>query len=250
MKIMIVDDEELIRLGIAKILNKSELSVQIAGLFANGYEAYMEISRLQPGDLDVLITDIKMPIMDGLRLIEKAKERLPELSVIVISGFNEFEYARQAMRFGVTDYFLKPLDKYDLFQVLTQISRKLDNDGIAEGEGIPKKEGEPEHYVIERIKQMLDKEFDKTFDLDKIAERVELSPSYVSKLFRQETGLTITDYLISVRLNKAKQFLIDYPQLKNYEISSMLGYSDPVYFNKLFKKMVGLTPKEYKEKHT
>ncbi|MNL81897.1 HTH-type transcriptional regulator YesS [compost metagenome] len=78
---------------------------------------------------------------------------------------------------------------------------------------------------------------------------MELSPSYVSKLFRQQTGLTMTDYLIAVRMEKAKQFLTDYPQLKNYEVSSMLGYSDPVYFNKLFKKTVGLTPKEYKEKH-
>ncbi|WP_261306314.1 response regulator transcription factor [Paenibacillus andongensis] len=245
---MIVDDEEIIRLGIAKILNKSELSVQIVGLFANGHEAYMEMNRLQSSELDILITDIKMPKMDGLRLIEKAKERFPELYVIVISGFNEFEYARQAMKFGVTDYLLKPLDKYDLFQALTQISRSLDGDGSEDD--LTREEGESKHYVVEKIKQILDKEFDKTFDLDKIAERVELSPSYVSKLFRQETSLTITDYLISVRLDKAKQFLIDYPQLKNYEISSMLGYSDPVYFNKLFKKMVGLTPKEYKEKHT
>jgi two-component system response regulator YesN len=247
LKIMIVDDEEIIRLGIAKILNKSELSVQIVGLFANGHEAYMEMNRLQSRELDVLITDIKMPKMDGLKLIEKAKGHFPDLNVIVISGFNEFEYARQAIKFGVTDYLLKPLDKYDLFQALTQISRSLDND-VSEVDLT--KEEEPKHYVVDRIKLILDKEFDKTFDLDRIAERVELSPSYVSKLFRQETGLTITDYLISVRLDKAKQFLIDYPQLKNYEISSMLGYSDPVYFNKLFKKMVGFTPKEYKEKHT
>lgn len=248
MKIMIVDDEELIRLGIAKILNKSELSVQIAGLYANGLEAYTEMSKLQPGELDVLITDIKMPVMDGLKLIDKAKERFPDLHVIVISGFNEFEYARQALRYGVTDYFLKPLDKYELFQALNKISRSLDSGGVEENED--KDPGEHEHYVVEQIKHILDKEFDKAFDLEQIAERVELSPSYVSKLFRQETGLTMTDYLISVRMDKAKQFLIDYPQLKNYEISSMLGYSDPVYFNKLFKKVVGVTPKEYKEKHT
>lgn len=248
LKIMIVDDEELIRLGIAKILSKSELSVQIAGLYANGLEAYTEMSKLQPGELDVLITDIKMPVMDGLKLIMKAKERFPDLNVFVISGFNEFEYARQALRFGVTDYFLKPLDKYELFQALNKISSRLDTGGIAETED--KEQGEHVHYVVETIKHILDKEFDRAFDLEKLAERVELSPSYVSKLFRQETGLTLTDYLISIRMDKAKQFLIDYPHLKNYEISAMLGYSDPVYFNKLFKKVVGLTPKEYKEKYT
>ncbi|MNC34418.1 putative response regulatory protein [compost metagenome] len=204
------------------------------------------MSKLQPGELHVLITDIKMPVMDGLRLIEKAKERFPALHVIVISGFNEFEYARQALRFGVSDYLLKPLDKYDLFQSLAKISRSLDE---TETDCRERETGEQEHRVAERIKQILDKEFDKTFNLEQLAERVELSPSYVSKLFRQQTGLTMTDYLIAVRMEKAKQFLTDYPQLKNYEVSSMLGYSDPVYFNKLFKKTVGLTPKEYKEKH-
>jgi two-component system, response regulator YesN len=247
LNVMIVDDEELIRLGIAKILGKSELSVQIAGLYANGLEASAAMSKLQPGELHVLITDIKMPVMDGLRLIEKAKERFPALHVIVISGFNEFEYARQALRFGVFDYLLKPLDKYDLFQSLTKISRSLDE---TEPDCRERDAGEQEHRVAERIKQILDKEFDKTFNLEQLAERVELSPSYVSKLFRQQTGLTMTDYLIAVRMEKAKQFLTDYPQLKNYEVSSMLGYSDPVYFNKLFKKTVGLTPKEYKEKYT
>ena len=247
MNVMIVDDEELIRLGIAKILGKSEISVQIAGLYANGLEASAAMSKLQPGELHVLITDIKMPVMDGLRLIEKAKERFPALHVIVISGFNEFEYARQALRFGVFDYLLKPLDKYDLFQSLTKISRSLDE---TEPDCRERDAGEQEQRVAERIKQILDKEFDKTFNLEQLAERVELSPSYVSKLFRQQTGLTMTDYLITVRMEKAKQFLTDYPQLKNYEVSSMLGYSDPVYFNKLFKKTVGLTPKEYKEKYT
>lgn len=242
---MIVDDEELIRLGIAKILTKSELPVQIAGLYANGLEAWTELSKLQPDELDVLITDIKMPVMDGLKLIEKAKEKMPDLSVIILSGFNEFEYARQAIRFGVTDYFLKPLDKYDLYQALWKLyHRKEETQG---GEEAPQVERGQEHYVIERIKYILEKEYDKPFDLDRLAERVDLSPSYVSKFFRQETGQTVTDHLISIRMEKAKQFLVDFPQLKNYEIAGMVGYSDPVYFNKLFKKMTGVTPKEYKE---
>lgn len=246
MRIMIVDDEELIRLGIAKILSKSGLSVQVTGLYGNGLEALNELAKLQPGELDVLITDVKMPVMDGLKLIEKAKERMPGLHVIVLSGFSEFEYARQALRYGVTDYFLKPLDKYELFEALGKIGRRGEEEtmycGPAPGER------EQEHHVVERIKHVLDKEYDKPFDLHRLAERVELSSCYVSKLFRQETGVTITDYLIAVRMEKAKQFLADYPHLKNYEISAMVGYSDPVYFNKLFKKKIGMTPREYKEK--
>ncbi|WP_438444402.1 response regulator [Gorillibacterium sp. sgz5001074] len=245
---MIVDDEEMIRLGIAKILSKSELPVQVTGLYANGLEAWTELSKLAPGELDVLITDIKMPVMDGLKLIEKAKERMPGLAVIVLSGFNEFEYARQALRFGVTDYFLKPLDKYDLFQALWKLYHAKEE--ARAPEETPQVERGQEHYVVERIRYFLEKEYDKPFDLEKLALRVDLSPSYVSKLFRQETGTTVTDYLIALRVEKAKQFLLDFPELKNYEIAGMVGYSDPVYFNKLFKKMAGVTPKEYKEQHS
>ncbi|MFC0212312.1 response regulator [Paenibacillus chartarius] len=246
MNVIIVDDEEFIRLGIAKILSKSELPVHIAGLYANGMEAWAELSKLAPGELDVLITDIKMPVMDGLRLIEKVKEKMPDLPVIILSGFNEFEYARQALRFGVTDYFLKPLDKYELCQALWKLYHMKEETAPEDHQQVVRGQ---EHYVVERIRYILEKEYDKPFNLEKLAERVELSPSYVSKFFRQQTGSTVTDFLMTLRIEKAKQFMADFPKLKNYEIAGMVGYSDPVYFNKLFKKITGVTPKEYKERN-
>jgi two-component system, response regulator YesN len=245
LKIMIADDEELIRLGLAKILSKAELPIELTGAYSNGMAAWAGLSKLQPGELDVLITDIKMPVMDGLKLIEKAKERMPGLYVIVLSGFNDFEYARQAMRYGVTEYFLKPLDKYELYQALAKLAHHKEEEAFPVEHSAGEQEGQG--YAIAQVKHILEKEYNLPFDLERLAEKVEFSPSYVSKLFRQGTGITITDYLIGIRIDKAKQFLLDYPQLKNYEVSSMVGYSDPVYFNKLFKRIVGLTPREFKE---
>lgn len=99
------------------------------------------------------------------------------------------------------------------------------------------------------MKTILEQEYGKNFEMERIADTVGMSANYLSRLFKQETGMTLTDYLIDIRIEKAKQFLSDHPNLKNYEISQLVGYSDPVYFNKLFKKMVGETPKDYKAKH-
>ncbi|QGQ94808.1 response regulator [Paenibacillus psychroresistens] len=250
MKLILVDDEEMIRLGMEKILSKSELNLQIVGSFSNGLMALMGLDKLNINDLDVVITDIKMPGMDGLKFIEKLSEAAPQVEIIILSGFNDFEYARQAMRFGVKDYFLKPVDKFELFEVLKRISdQKQENIQELKGmERVQEPQEQHEHYVIEPLKQIIEKEYNKMLDLESLSERLGFSTSYLSKHFKQETGSTITDYLIQIRIQKAKQFIDDHPNLKIYEIAHLVGYPDPVYFNKLFKKIVLLTPKEYKDR--
>jgi two-component system response regulator YesN len=252
LNILLVDDEEVIRRGIEKILMKSELNLQIAGSYSSGLMALTEIDKLNPDDLDVVITDIKMPGMDGLKFIDKLRQWAPRIHIIILSGFNDFDYARQALRFGVTDYFLKPVDKFELFEVLKRIADKKLNDPHSEQSDRnrhPESEEEPhEHYAIDPLKQILEKEYNKHLDLEALSERLGYSVSYLSKHFKQQTGSTITDFLINIRIQKAKQFIVDHPNLKIYEIAHLIGYSDPVYFNKLFKKIVNATPKEYRDR--
>jgi two-component system response regulator YesN len=247
LNIVLLDDEEVIRQGMEKILSKSELNLQIIGSYSNGLTALMELDKLDLNELDVVITDIKMPGIDGLKFIEKLREMAPIIEIIILSGFNDFEYARKALRFGVTDYFLKPVDKFELFEVLKRIdNNKQDSQELKElkDQGT----GHNEHYVIEPLKQIIEKEYNKILDLESLSDRLGFSTSYLSKHFKQETGSTITDYLIQIRIQKAKQFIDDHPNLKIYEIANLVGYPDPVYFNKLFKKVVQLTPKEYKDR--
>ncbi len=242
MNIIIADDEEFIRLGLQKILGKMELGIRVLGSYSNGHDAWSHISQLEDGELDVLITDIKMPMMDGLRLIEQLKDR--PVAKIVLSGFSEFEYARRALRYGVKDYLLKPVDKASLHELLVRIRQERQQ--AAEEVPDDAERLTREHYVIEQMKSIVEQDYGKNFEMERIAETVGMSASYLSRLFRQETGKTLTEYLIEIRIEKAKQYLDDHPSLKNYEISQLVGYSDPVYFNKLFKKMVGVTPKDYK----
>jgi len=253
MNVMIVDDELMIRMGLEKILNGMDIGIKVIGSHSNGMDALAHLSKLGARDLDLLITDIKMPMMDGLKLAEHTRGK--PFATIVLSGFGEFEYARKAMRHGVRDYLLKPIDKKQLHELLMRLkSEGLSDTHETEGEAPPPDmtAGESglrtEHHAIEELKALLEERYDRNLDLDETAEAVGMSASYLSRLFKQETGVTITDYLIQIRIEKAKQYLTDHPNLKNYEIAQLVGYGDPVYFNKLFKKCVGVTPRDYKEK--
>lgn len=245
--IMIADDEEVIRRGLEKITSRMDLEVHVIGSYGNGMEAWEHLEKLSQDQIDLLITDIKMPRMDGFKLIEQVRGHMENLPIAVLSGFSEFEYARRAMRHGVLDYLLKPIDKTQLFELLTKIENAKKKTLETEQEEIFSQAVEGgEHYVVEHTKSILEKEYDHNFELERLADTVGMNASYLSRLFKVKTGQTITDYLISIRIAKAKVLLIEQPDLKNYEIAEKVGYSDPVYFNKLFKKICGMTPKDYK----
>lgn len=246
-KVMIADDEEVIRRGLEKIASRMDLDVKVIGSHGNGQEAWAHLSTLTPADIDLLITDIKMPRMDGFKLIEEARGYMENLSIAVLSGFSEFDYARRAIRHGVLDYLLKPIEKAQLYELLKRVEegKELRMADPIPDSPVQSAEG-GEHYVVEQTKSILEKEYSHNFELERLAETVGMNASYISRLFKYKTGQTITDYLIGIRIAKAKALLVGQPDLKNYEIAEMVGYSDPVYFNKLFKKMCGMTPKDYK----
>ena len=101
---------------------------------------------------------------------------------------------------------------------------------------------------METIKSFVHEHHTEELELNQLAEIVYLTPSYLSKMFRTKTGETITDYIISVRMDHAKRLLREEYALKTYEVGQRVGYADPAYFNKVFKKVVGLTPKEYRDR--
>ncbi len=245
-RVMIADDEEVIRRGLEKITSRMDLEVEVIGSHGNGLEAWNQLSGLSEEDIDLLITDIKMPRMDGFKLIEEARGHMKSLPIAVLSGFSDFDYARRAMRFGALDYLLKPIEKSQLYELLKRVeeNKKL-KAAEPQQEAVQASEG-GEHYVVEQTKSILEKEYNQNFELERLAETVGMNASYISRLFKYKTGQTITEYLIGIRIAKAKELLTGRPDLKNYEIAEMVGYSDPVYFNKLFKKICGMTPKDYK----
>lgn len=495
LRIIIVDDEASIREGLAKMIGKESSRFLIAGSFSNGQEALGFISA---EEIDLVITDIRMPLVDGLELIKEVKMIRPETNCIIMSGFTDFEYARQALLYAAVDYMLKPINKKQLFErlyaldeektaslkkeqqyrsglllpylkttlshcsrlpelVLPQpyfsvlalkandmdtlrssvrrlqrqeqccfdpvdaddqilamvcyyshepgpedivqfaerlrqfphsggivnigaspgydnpvllgkafleakracdhgiychscwnlihfseaadpyqdaallfagcretlvqdlqlinipqivhglealfeqlrerkadmasilhLCRLIDETAFVElqewgelySEGAAKALEEQllacmsfdemkrlfigeltetlEHIrsvrmaqagkSVETVKRWIKAHYDQPAELGSLARMVYLTPSYLSKLFKHETGMTITDYLIEVRIKKAKLLLKHSSDMKIHEIGSEVGYPDPAYFNKLFKRMVGITPNEYRRR--
>lgn len=119
LKIIIVDDEMLIREGLAKIIGKESPCFQVVGQFPDGEDVLRHLPGLE---VDVVITDIRMPVIDGLELIKSLRATHPHIRSILMSGFTEFEYAREAIRASAVDYLLKPINKEQLFELLYRLN--------------------------------------------------------------------------------------------------------------------------------
>lgn len=236
LRIAIVDDEDKMKQGLRKWIEKADPEYQVIGVYSNGKEA---LKQLEQTAAEVVITDIKMPQMDGLELIRHLKKRNADIKFIIVSGLTEFEHARTAIRLGVVHYLVKPIVKTELVQVLHELAQQQPKQATCSMNRHSR--------TIGQVKQLIEQGYKQEIHLSQLAKKVYLTPSYLSKRFKTEMNKTITDYIIEVRMKKAKELLRERLDLKVYEVAELVGYPDPVYFNKLFKKEVGMTPREYRE---
>jgi YesN/AraC family two-component response regulator len=183
-----------------------------------------------------------MPGMDGFELIEWIKANSYNCEVIILTAYGTFEYARKALDYGVTGYLLKPINEAELKELLnkaiyniSQSSQQVDHIN-AVNYSLP----------VRLACEYIEKNFQENINLNKISNYVSLSKNYFCNIFKKETGITIWDYLIRIRMEEAKRMLLETEQ-KTYEISEKVGYDDPSYFGRLFKKYTGFTPIEFRD---
>ena len=236
--VVIVDDEVRIAEGLKRIITKMNNSYQVIEVFNDSEQALQYISE-NKHRVDLLITDICMPELTGLELLEEIRKFSPSLPCIILTGFGEFEYAKKSIELGVVRYLLKPVDIEELKLVMDNLVPHTS-------------EGQTSIVLSDLSKETLylKKEIEanfKDFDMDESAKSLGLSKDYLYKLFRKEMGLNIKDYLLDIRLEKAKQYISETGKYKIYEISEMVGYEDRVYFSKLFKEKYKLSPKDYQK---
>lgn len=249
-KLLIVDDEEIIRKGLVKIVELSGSDFQVVGEAKNGKEGIELALKFSP---DVIITDVRMPGMDGLEMIDRIKHSEVNIRVIVLSAYTDFQYTRHAIKSGVVDYLVKPVNRMELPELLKKIREDLDSKARLVGTEAEKWEisGVPEQKidrkVIEAAKSYINSNFFNDISLDSVASHVKMNTNYFSSLFKKETGENFIDYLTRVRIEKAKTLLAN-PSLKVYEISQIVGYYSTKHFARLFKEMVGMTPTEFRDK--
>lgn len=241
-RVVIIDDEPRIRRGIAHCMPWEKMGFALSGEAANGVEALELIRSVRP---DLVITDIRMPDMDGLNLISMVhKEGIPSL-FIVISGYAEFEYAQRALRYGVTDYILKPVDEEQLSQSVQNCLRQLGNRAVEEETVQEEDDDSQKHLIIRKTLKIIENEYMNNLSLANVAERVGVHPNYLSGLFSKSEGESFGSYLVRLRMQKARD-LMDVTAMKVYEIAQRVGYQDYRWFSKVFKQAYGVTPMEYR----
>ena len=238
MKILIIDDEPKIRNGLSNLLTRRE-GWEVAGAYENAADA---LKYLAVNQVDVMITDIKMPEISGLELIARIRERDKKTAIIILSGYSNFQFAQRAIELGVSRYLTKPTNPREQICVLEETEKKLG--GKQEKE---KDSGKIPNLFVQKAADYIKLNYSEKISIKEIADQLYLSPNYLSELFKKHTGKTISEYLTEYRLEKACQ-LLDHAEYRVGDVSGMVGIHDGRYFSNMFKKKYGMTPTEYRNR--
>lgn len=242
---VVAEDEERTRLYLARKVPEIDSYFQCAAEAADGEEALELVERYLP---DVLITDIKMPLLSGIELIRKVRATNPDVRILIISGYSEFEYARAAIELEVEDYLIKPIDIEKLRGVLARIRiRLLAEVGQVDKEFGLDRVGIPEVELADAIEAYLKESYRQPYSLDRLAEAFRNKPAYLLRLYKRIKGTTPTQVVIQMRIEKAKRLLQGNRDIEIKQIAAAVGYNDPLYFSRLFRKETGVSPTVFRE---
>jgi YesN/AraC family two-component response regulator len=240
-KILLVDDERWVRTALKWTINKLNLPLQVIHECQNGLEA---LDWIKMNEVDLILTDIRMPVMDGLSLVKELSILNGAYEVIVISVHDEFQFIQQAMRSGVTDYLLKPIEENEIRVCLEKWLNKKSNKDDGGKQMLAEKDTLP-LSTIDRILEYIEKTPLDQITLKEAAESIHLNPSYLSQLFKQQLKKKFVDYITELRIEESKR-LLQNTTLRMSEIAERVGYSDLAYFSNNFKRIVGSSPSEYR----
>ncbi|MGT2715759.1 response regulator transcription factor [Streptococcus respiraculi] len=238
-KMMIVEDEYLVRQGISSLIDFDKLGMVVVAEAENGLAAW---ELFQKEQADILLTDINMPHMNGIRLAQLVKEHYPETHIVFLTGYDDFDYALSAVKLGADDYLLKPFSKADVEEMLLKVKEKLDREDKRQQIRDLVQQSEESSFA-QLIQERL---ADQDLSLKSLAQNLGFSPSHLSVIFKKELGLPFQDYLIQERMKRAKLLLLT-TDLKIYEIAEQVGFEDMNYFSQRFKQVVGVTPRQFKK---
>jgi len=263
LKLLITDDETLDREGLRRQLDWTQFSINTVFTAKDGSTA-LEI--LKDNDIDILFTDIKMPIMSGIELAQLAREMYPSIEIVFISGYDDFSYAKMAIHISVYEYILKPVCTDELTKcvinlverikeqraeaeyrsILLQIARDSEKRYAKEMTHSFGNKKTNNEIAVEKIIMYVETNYKENISLNKIAKTLYYTPNYLGKIFKIETNQKFNEYLIEYRIKQAAKLLQD-KQVKVLEAAMSVGYKDMPTFIKRFKNVYGITPSEYRK---
>ena len=246
LKVLVVEDEALIRKGIVLTVDWAALDCVVVGEASNGEEALEAVERYHPS---LIITDLKMPRMDGIEMLRRLREEGNQAYVIILTAYDSFSYAQSALRLGAVDFLLKPFHDGELEAAVTALRRRMASEARSGEGGLPVpglKKGDKSKYVLEAMSYIGEHYNDPSITVGLIAQSLGISEGHLSHLFKKETDYTLLNYLTRYRIHKSMELLRDC-RMKIYEVAEQVGYKDITYFSATFKKVVGISPSEYQD---
>lgn len=238
MKFLVVDDDGIICKGVEKrLLAMAHPAIEAVRC---AYSAEEALTLLAKSPYDIIITDIRMQDIDGLQLIARAKALHADTRFIVLTAYDHFQYAQQALRLGVSDFLLKPCSEQQMRDVVLRVIDTLqaDRDAYAALHPSPAPAGTAD--PIAQARQYIHAHLDADCDMAVIANQLDISYSYFSKLFKEQTGKTFTEYSKQARMEEADRLLRAGQRVT--QVALALGYRNIQNFSRAYTKYFGRRP--------
>ena len=249
-KVLLVDDEPVIVEGLARGITWEKWNCEVAAVAHDGLEGKKLIEEIRP---DIVFLDICMPEMDGLAMVAALDSQFPDMEVSILTGYRDFEYAREAIRLGVTRFLLKPSNMSELEEAIEVMCRNLKKKGIT-GEKPEAAEEVENHaesasgaFIVKNALAYIEKNYAQKLTLCEVAEKTYVSQWHLSKLLNKHTGQGFSDLLNRARIEHAKQLLED-SSLRVGDVAEQVGFADMAHFSRVFKKQEGVSANEYRNR--
>lgn len=250
-KVIIVEDEDIIRKGIAYTMDWTSMGCTIVGEAASGEEGLSKISELNP---DIVLVDIMMPGMDGIVMIRKAKEDgIGDFKSVILTSYAEFDYAKKAIDLDVSAYLMKPASEEEIQKSIKKIIEEIEKENVLKQYKEKKdlsdigriyiKSGKDNDYVQQVIDRTKER-FAEKISIETLSDELGVSASYLSRKFKEATGHTYLDFLNEYRVREAVK-LLETGKYKVYEVSDMTGFTDYKHFNAVFKRYTEMSPSDF-----
>jgi Response regulator containing CheY-like receiver domain and AraC-type DNA-binding domain len=240
MRIMIVEDENRARRGLHNLITSISEEYEVVSNVPDGRRALEIITSVKP---EVIFTDVKMPYMDGISLIKAVRSLGIKSEFVIISAYEQFEVARQAISLGVREFLVKPVTYEEVESVLERLNSKdLQKSGEVTTDLV--KQYPEAHPMVLKALKIIENMYTTKISEETIAEQLGMTKEYFSYLFHKDIGITFSKYLRKYRIEIAKTLLVN-EGLPKEEIPYSVGFSDPKYFNKVFREIQGESISEY-----
>ncbi len=241
MRILIAEDEQRARRGLKDLIMSLGDTYEVVAEVADGKQALEIMQVLKP---DIVFTDLKMPCMSGLELIKAAKAAEFKVNFVIISAYEEFEVARQAISLGVSEYLVKPIMRDEVQELLKRLTDERSGGGCDACVGSLKDRYPDAHPLVRKSLSFIEAGYASKISQKELAENLGVSQEYLCYLFNKDVGMNFSPFIRGYRIDMAKKLLLSDAVSKD-EIPYQVGFSDSKYFHKVFREIAGISVADF-----